>query len=155
MKHRLAAALGGVCVLVSGAVQAHHSYGMFDRDNEKTIQGVVQEFEWTNPHSRLLVLSTDAKGAPATWTIEIGPPGQLVRTGWKRNSVKRGDKIDVLINPLKDGSPGGRLLMVTLSDGEKLYDVVFKKPGGGSGGPAGVGAGPGPGAGGAGGETHP
>jgi uncharacterized protein DUF6152 len=124
----------------SGVALAHHSYGMFDRENERTVSGVVQEFQWTNPHSRLLVLATDAKGAAQTWTIEIGPPGQLVRTGWKRNSVKPGDKVDVLINPLKDGTPGGRLLMVTLADGQKLYDVVFRTPDGGRGGAAGVGA---------------
>ncbi len=131
-------------VLCAGGVYAHHSYGMFDRDHEQTVSGVVQQFEWTNPHSRLLVLSTDAKGAQQTWTIEIGPPGQLVRTGWKRNSVKAGDKIDALINPLKDGTPGGRLLMVTTADGTKLYDVVFKSPNGTPGGPAGVGAEPSP-----------
>lgn len=132
--------LTAVC---SGAVFAHHSYGMFDREKEQTVSGVVQQFEWTNPHSRLMILTTDVKGATQTWTIEIGPPGQLVRTGWKRNSVKAGDKIDALINPLKDGTPGGRLLMVTTADGTKLYDVVFKSPTGADG-PAGVGAGPRP-----------
>ncbi len=131
----------GLSVLGCGAALAHHSYGMFDRTAQRTISGVVQEFQWTNPHSRLLVVATDEKGVTQTWSVEIGPPGQLVRTGWKRNSVKRGDKIDVLINPLTDGSPGGRLLMVTLADGQKLYDTVFKTPNGEGSGAAGVGAG--------------
>jgi len=140
MKMRLLGMGLGLSVLGSGAALAHHSYGMFDRTSQRTISGVVQEFQWTNPHSRLMVVATDEKGVTQTWSVEIGPPGQLVRTGWKRNSVKRGDKIDVLINPLTDGSPGGRLLMVTLADGQKLYDTVFKTPNGEGTSAAAVGA---------------
>jgi hypothetical protein len=112
---------------------------MFDRAKEQTVSGVVDEFQWTNPHARLIIWIADAKGSLDKWTIEIGPPGQLVRTGWKRNSIKPGDKVAVLINPLNDGSPGGRLLMVTMPDGSKLYDVVFKSPDGRASG-GGIGA---------------
>jgi hypothetical protein len=123
------AAFAAVAVLAgAGAASAHHSYGMFDRQKEQTLNGVVKDFEWTNPHSRVEIAAASPQGAEEIWDIEMGPPGQLVRSGWKRNSLKPGDKVKILINPLRDGKPGGHLLMVTTPSGEDLYDIIFKKP---------------------------
>ncbi len=114
--------------LCAAPVLAHHSYGMFDRTKELPLKGTVVEFEWTNPHSWIHVAVPDDKGVAQTWNVEMGPPGQLARTGWKRKSFKPGDKIDLTINPLKDGTPGGHLLTAKGEDGVVLYDVVFKTP---------------------------
>jgi hypothetical protein len=121
-------AVGVLVAFCSLGAQAHHSYGMFDRSKEVTVSGTVQEFEWTNPHSRVSLLVPAARGDAQVWDIEMGPPGQLVRSGWKRLSLKPGDKVDILINPLRDGQLGGHLLIVTTASGEKLYDIVFKHP---------------------------
>ena len=40
--------------------------------------------------------------------------------GWKRNTIKPGDKVSLLINPLRDGSKGGNLITVTLPNGVTL-----------------------------------
>ena len=126
-------AIGGGFVLAAIAlgtapVLAHHSYGMFDRTKELPLKGTVVEFEWTNPHSWIHVAVPGDTGVARTWNVEMGPPGQLVRTGWKRNSFKPGDKIDLTINPLKDGTPGGHLLTAKGENGVVLYDVIFKSP---------------------------
>jgi hypothetical protein len=45
-----------------------------------------------------------------------------MRGGWKYTDVKVGDKVTLLINPLKDGSAGGMLETATLADGRTLGD---------------------------------
>ena len=74
-------------------VAAHHATTMFDHAKVVTINGVVKEVHWTNPHVGIYV---DVVGGaePALWVIEMTSPGNLVRAGgWTRNSVKPGDKV--------------------------------------------------------------
>jgi hypothetical protein len=47
-------------------------------------------------------------------------PNNLVRAGWKRSTIKPGDKVTVTLNPLRDGRPGGWYLGITLADGRAL-----------------------------------
>src|SRR5215472_1424486 len=58
---------------------AHHSFAMFDANKTVTLQGTVKAFEWTNPHSWILVNVPNAQGRPEEWTIEAGAPAGLVR----------------------------------------------------------------------------
>jgi len=118
-KHTLAALLSGV--LLASPSFAHHSFAMFDRNAQVEIEGVVKEFQFTNPHSWIQVIVTPADGgAPKEWSIEALSPNVLGRAGWKKNTLKPGDRIKLLINPLRDGNAGGNLLLVTLPDGTKL-----------------------------------
>jgi hypothetical protein len=57
---------------------------------------------------------------PVTWAIEMNSPGNLVREGWKRTSLKPGDKVAVLVHPLRDGKPGAIYLAIRLADGTVL-----------------------------------
>lgn len=106
-------------VLAPIALQAHHSFAMFDAATEKTLSGVVKEFQWTNPHSWIQLDVTDATGS-IEWAIEGNSPNILVRQGYTSKSIKPGDRISVVIHPLKDGSPGGSLVSVKLADGTVL-----------------------------------
>jgi hypothetical protein len=106
-------------LLVAPAL-AHHSFAMFDADKTVDITGTVKEFQWTNPHSWLQVNVTDAHGKTVEWSMEMGSPGGLARAGWRPKTVVAGDKVTVSIHPLKDGSPGGQLLKVTLPNGKVM-----------------------------------
>jgi hypothetical protein len=55
--------------------------------------------------------------------------GGMRRAGWKFNSVKPGDKIKVTVNPMRDGSRGGRADLVTLADGTMLRGQGPVRPG--------------------------
>ena len=94
---------------------------MFDNTKEVTAVGVVKSFQWTNPHSWLQVVVTGADGKQVEWSLEGGSPGILSRNGWKRTSVKPGDKVTVIFYPLKDGKPGGSFLEVKTPDGKTYY----------------------------------
>ena len=114
---------GAVILNVWGGSRAlaHHSFAMFDRTREARVEGVVRAFQWTNPHSWIQLLVTDDQGRTVEWSLEGGSPNILGRDGWKRTSLAPGDRIWVLIYPLKDGGPGGSFLEVHKPDGEVLY----------------------------------
>ena len=100
---------------------AHHSFSMFDQEKVVKLDGTVKELEWTNPHSWLRIMVDDPMThQPRQWSIELASVGQQARIGWTPTIVKPGDKVAVEINPLKDGTRGGTLLLITLPDGTKL-----------------------------------
>jgi hypothetical protein len=99
-----------VSVLLSTAAAAHHSFAMFDNTKEATINGTVKEVQWTNPHIWIQLISRDSAGKDSEWSIEGSSPNNLTRKGWSRNSLKVGDKIAIVIHPLKNGDKGGSLI---------------------------------------------
>jgi hypothetical protein len=44
-------------------------------------------------------------------------PAFLLRNGWKSSTLKTGDKVSVTVRPMRDGTPGGLFVSVTLADG--------------------------------------
>lgn len=113
------AAVIGFTVLCT-PVLAHHSYAMFDLENTVVHEGVVKRFLWTNPHSLLVMTVTDSDGVEHDYNYEANGPGYLARNGWKRQTVRPGDRVTIVSNPLMDGSPGGNLVALTLPDGTTL-----------------------------------
>jgi hypothetical protein len=107
-------------LISTGFAFAHHSSTMFDRDKQATLVGEVKEFNWTNPHCSIVIEAEDGKGGKTEWSIEGGSPNQMVALGWKRSIVKPGDKVTVMIRPLRNGDPGGTLMRITLADGQVL-----------------------------------
>jgi hypothetical protein len=116
-----AVALGGGLLAAASAATAHHSFAMFDHVNRVTLKGTVANFQWTNPHV-FISLDVAEGGATKRYTVECASPNVLTRAGWKFNVIKPGDSITVLLNPLKNGDPGGMLETVTLADGRTLTD---------------------------------
>lgn len=110
-------------VLALGApASAHHSFAMFDRQKEVVLKGTVKAFQWTNPHSFIEIDVADDKGQVQAYSIEMNSPNNLTRQGWKSTSLKPGDKVTVVMNPLRDGAMGGLFVSVQLADGKVLGD---------------------------------
>jgi hypothetical protein len=114
------AAFTTLVVAFSAPAYVHHSGAMFDGEKVITITGTVTQFSWTNPHASFRVDVPNAQGKLESWAIEMNSPNNLVHEGWKRSSIKAGDKVSVQINPLRDGRPGGRYIGITLADGKYL-----------------------------------
>ena len=115
------ASLAGI-ILAGTAALAHHSFAMFDRERTVTLVGTVRNWQWTNPHTWLWLTIPGSNGASTIWGLEGTAPGELTRKGWARESLKVGDKVTVVINPLRDGRNGGSFHTVTFADGRKLTD---------------------------------
>jgi len=99
---------------------AHHSFTMFDMTKRLTLVGTVTSFEWTNPHAYIEIDVPDEKGVVKHWSIELGSPSILQQAGWKYSSIKAGDKLTLIISPLKNGQAGGFLSQVVFADGRVL-----------------------------------
>jgi hypothetical protein len=103
------------------AAFAHHSFAAFDMKKEMLLIGTVSEVQYTNPHAWLFVDVADAKGKTQTWAIEAGGSNILLRMGWKKNTIKVGDKIKVRIHPMRDTrKKGGSLISIELPDGKLI-----------------------------------
>jgi len=110
------AAVVAVAAMCSAAV-AHHSFAMFDAGKVLALEGTVKEFQWTNPHSWILLMVDNAEGEPQQWAIELGGPAALARQGWMPKTLRAGMKVKAIIHPLQDGAKGGQFMAVTLPDG--------------------------------------
>jgi hypothetical protein len=94
--------LGSVSTLVLGLVLgvapavAHHSFeAEYDGNRTATLSGVVTKVDWVNPHAYIFINFKDESGELKDMRLELGPPYALVRGGWKKDTVKIGDKITV------------------------------------------------------------
>jgi uncharacterized protein DUF6152 len=106
--------------LVAGSALAHHSFAIFDQSKVNYLTGTVKEFEWVNPHAWLHITIVNDKGQQAMWSFEGGSVAQLAALGWKKDSFKAGEKIEVGFRPMKDGSRGGQLMSAKAPGGEKV-----------------------------------
>jgi len=116
--------LAALAVTVSTATaRAHHSTAMFDMEKTVEVKGTIKEFQWTNPHTWTVV---EVEGDPAVageYGLEGMSPNYLGRNGWTKNTLKYGDKVTLLIHPLKDGRKGGFMMTVKFPDGRVLHNL--------------------------------
>jgi hypothetical protein len=108
MRRQLAALfVSSMLVTASDTVTAHHSFAMFDQENPIELEGVVQEFKYTSPHSYILLEVKGEDGSTAVWNLEGPAPSLLSRDGWSSQTLKPKDEVIMTIDPLRSGAPGG------------------------------------------------
>ena len=115
----IASALVAACM---APALAHHSPAAFDRTKEVKLAGTVKEFRWQNPHTWIEVIVKDDKGQDVVWGVELTSPTYLVRAGWKSNTIKPGDRVTVVGNPVRSGEPAAIFVSLTLADGRTLFE---------------------------------
>jgi hypothetical protein len=103
-------------------VSTHHSFAMFDMKRTMTLKGTVKEFQWISPHAWIVMTTPVPGGEPKQWAVELSSPRTLARTGFTPKTLRPGMPISVDMHPLKDGSPGGTGvgLTLTLPDGSVM-----------------------------------
>jgi hypothetical protein len=118
MRKTFSAALG--ILLISVPLAAHHGAAALDTGKEVTLKGTVTEWIWSNPHCFLQFDAKDATGTVRNWAVETQNPTAMTQRGFSRTLFKAGDEVTVIIEPVKNGQPIGRLLTVVLANGQKL-----------------------------------
>lgn len=104
--------------LAATTVLAHHSFAVFfDEARTISITGVVQEFQFRNPHGLIRMAVKADDGSEQVWKAETNSPSILERRGWKRDTLKAGDAIVVDGWPARDGSNYLRMRAVKRTDG--------------------------------------
>ena len=119
MRKVLGCLLGGAVALTT-PVFAHHSAVMFDDTKEITVTGTVKEFQYTNPHSWLLVDVKNDDGTITTWGFEAEGPSTLTRAGIRRSDFTAGTAITITGNPMRDGRPAAAWIKATRGDGKEF-----------------------------------
>ena len=126
LERGVVAALAAAALAIAGVANAHHSFAVFDMSTQKTIEGTISDFQWTNPHTWTWVDVKNGDGSVTKYGFEGMSPNFLGRRGWSKNTLKPGDHIKITYAPLKNGDPGGTFLRATLQDGTEM--VMFGGP---------------------------
>ena len=117
---RAAVGIGSLALLAP--LPAHHAFSSeFDATKPVRLRGTITKMEWINPHAWIHIEVKDESGSVTNWMVEAGPPGALVRRGWRKDSVKPG--VEVLVEGYRaiDGSNKANGRDVTLPDGTRLF----------------------------------
>ena len=106
--------------LLSTTALAHHGNAAFDVGKMLELKGNVTEWIWANPHCFLKFDVTDPNGTTRHWMAETTSPSRMQAIGWRKNSLKTGDRVTIDVVAVKDGRPAGRIVRVRLPDGQVL-----------------------------------
>lgn len=123
-----------ICVAFVLTAFGHHSTAMFDSNNPVTLTGTVKAFEWTNPHSHLVLVANEVRNRKGErensreeeWRVELHSTAILVRRGWTKAFFKPGETITVNGGRMLDGSRMMRLDDGVKADGTKFYGDDFR-----------------------------
>jgi Family of unknown function (DUF6152) len=108
MKSHVKTLLVGAALMAMGGVAlAHHSFAMFDQEHPIDLVGVVKEWKYTAPHAFIILEVKEKDGANQVWSLEGGAPSGLIRQGWTSKTLKPGDEVELTVDPLRSGAPGG------------------------------------------------
>ncbi len=89
---------------------AHHSTAVnFNRNVEISVEGVITEYRFQNPHVQILLDVTNDDGEVERWMVERSAKNQLIRSGWTGDEFVVGTRITVF------GSEGYRPRSTLLS----------------------------------------
>jgi len=123
MKARLAMFLCLAAIAASREAIAHHSFtAEFDASKPVTVTGTVTKIEWANPHMWFFIDAKGEGGTVTNWGFELAGSAQLVRLGWKRNSMKIGDVVTVEASRSRDGSNNANAKNIVLtSTGQRVF----------------------------------
>ena len=116
---RLLASVAGA-LMMSAAPAAHHSGAMFERDKTITVEGTVKEFQYTNPHSWLLVDVKNKDGSVTTWGFEGEGPSTLQRAGIRPSDFTPGTKLKITGRPMKNGTAAAAWVDAIRADGKRF-----------------------------------
>lgn len=108
---------------------AHHSRAGYDSAKDKltTLNAVVREVSWRNPHVYLIYEVKDDKGATVPWTGEFSSPATMISEGLSRQSFKPGDPIAVTFMPARAGTPQGLVIKIVRPDGTVVIDLSERR----------------------------
>lgn len=108
--------------------EAHHSSIGFDRDQVIAFEGILVQFDWTNPHVYLTV--EDSSGVE--WLIQTDATPIMSRSGWASDSFSPGDEVIVRANPDRNSERAHAWLLsvqgpdgVTLASSNRSGEAIF------------------------------
>ena len=109
--------------------QAHHSIsGVYDTSQQVTVEGVVAQFHFVNPHPFLTVEVRGDGGSAQQWRLEMDSRRELVDVGMTEGTLKPGDKVVVKGNPVRDKTQGLYIRRLDRPSDGFQYEQVGSSP---------------------------
>ena len=124
--------VAGVLIIPPISFGHHGTNISYDHSKQMTINGVVTEFRYANPHAQLYFDVKDDKGNVARWSGEVGwSIGSMVRSGWTKKrseeALKPGTSVRMIIAPGRSGGPVGLIYQIFNDKGEQIFES-FRNP---------------------------
>ena len=90
-------------VALSARASAHHSFAAFYfEDQSVSIEGVVTEFHYVNPHAWVYISARDVEGVLRTVGAEWSNPARLAQAQIGKDTLKPGDHVIITGSPSRD-----------------------------------------------------
>jgi len=125
MKHAFLVFVAAAALTAGVRVAAHHSFAAeFDDTKPVKVTGTITKVEWQNPHIWFYVDVKNADGSVTNWAFSGGAPGQLMRRGITRETLKIGAEVVVEGFRAKDASNNGFGQRVTYPDGRNVFTAA-------------------------------
>ena len=94
----------GIAISVT-AIHAHHSIaGVYDSNRQVTLEGIVAQFHFINPHPFVTMDVTKGSGTAQQWRLEMDNRSELAQIGVTGETLKPGDRIVVTGSPAREQS---------------------------------------------------
>jgi hypothetical protein len=91
--------------IATGAlVSAHHSRAMFDTETLVSVEGVVTDVQWRNPHMWVTLEVPGPDGKTESWGFEGSGAASMVASGISPQILKVGNKVKIIAHPGRDKS---------------------------------------------------
>lgn len=103
-------------LIISPSTYGHHSFAMFDSSQFMLVEGTVLRWNFNSPHSWLYIEALDAQGDLVEWGFEAGSPINAMRNGVTGNTFQRGERIKVVMNPIRTGAASGAICFAQKED---------------------------------------
>jgi hypothetical protein len=111
-----------VAVAAGGGVAgAHHAFApVYDAQRMVTVEGVVTDFRFINPHTLMSIDVADGTGKVVKWTVEFDGVLNLTEGGWTERSIAVGERLTVSGNPTHTNSPRMFFRRLVRADGTEV-----------------------------------
>jgi Family of unknown function (DUF6152) len=110
----------GLMLAAAPLLEAHHSAVAEYGAKLLTLNAIITKFDWINPHTWLYFDVMGANGAVTKWEAEGSAPSGLLDNGWRKDSLKPGDRVTIECYPAKDRANLCKTRAVTLANGRRL-----------------------------------
>jgi hypothetical protein len=121
MKSLPLALLGTFFAAGATSAVAHHSFAIYDMQQNVEFHGVIASIKLRNPHMAMTLTTSGADGAPKTIEfVEGAPANMLARLGLRPEHVKVGQEITAIGAPRHDNPDAWFLKAIVLPDGTRF-----------------------------------
>lgn len=123
MQHAASFLLGAIVAMGAATAAAHHSFAIYDMQQNVEFHGVVASVKFRNPHMSLTLTVTENGATKTINFVEGAPANMLARLGLRPEHIEPGQEITAIGAPRRDDPDAWFLKVVVLKDGTRFNSL--------------------------------